>query len=121
MKLFTKQTVCDETKKQLSSHLSSLTEPQRQDFDSTITLEELTQALDGMDSGSPPGIDGLPAEFYVEFWGLLGPQLMHVLESSLLHGELPLSLRRAVMSLLPKAGDLRHMKNWRPASLLCND
>ena len=74
-------------------------------------LEELTQPLARMDSGSAPGIDGLPAEFYVEFWGLLGPELMHVLESSLLHGELPLSLRRAVMSLPPKAGDLRHMKN----------
>ena len=107
--------------KQLSSHLSSLTEPQRRDLDSPITLEELTQVLAGIDSGIAPGIDGLSAEFCVEFWGLLGPELIHVLESTLLDGELPRSLRRVVMSLLPKAGDLRHMKNWTPVSLLCTD
>ena len=74
-----------------------------------------------MDSGSAPGIEGLPAEFCVELWGLLGPELIHVLESTLLHGELPRSLRRAEMSLLPKAGDLRHMKYWTPVSFLCTD
>ena len=84
-------------------------------------LEELTQALAGMDTGSALGIDGLPAEFYVEFWDLLGPELMHVFKSSLLHGELLQSLRRVVMSLLPKAGDLQQMRNWRPVSLLCTD
>ena len=84
-------------------------------------MEELTQVFAGMNSGSAPGIDGLLAEFCVEFWGLFGPELVHVLESSLLHGELPRSLRRAVMSLLPNAGDLRHMKNWTPVSLLCTD
>ena len=84
-------------------------------------LEELTQAFAGMDSGSAPGIDGLPAEFYVEFWDLLGPELMHVFKSYLLPGELLQSLRRVVMSLLPKAGDLQQMRNWRPVSLLCTD
>ena len=103
--------------KQLSPHLSSRTEPQRRDLDSTIRLEELTQVLAGMDSGSALGIDGLPVQFYVEFWGLLGPELMHVLESSLLRGELPLSLRRAVMSILPKAGDMQHVKKNSPLSI----
>lgn len=107
--------------RQLTSRLPSITEPQCLELDAPITLEELTQALNEMDSGRAPGIDGLPAEFYVKFWDLLGPELMHVFKSSLLHGELLQSLRRAVMSLLPKASDLRQMKNWRPASLLCMD
>ena len=36
-------------------------------------------------------------------------------------GCLPLSCRRAVLTLLPKKGDLCEVKNWRPGSLLCTD
>ncbi len=32
-----------------------------------------------------------------------------------------MSCRRAVITLLPKKGDLRNIKNWRPVSLLCSD
>ena len=86
----------------LTSHFPSITEPQRLSLDSPITFPELTQALAGLNSGKAPGIDGLPAEFFLAFWDLLGPELLNVLESSLVNGELPLSFRRAVVSLLPK-------------------
>ena len=36
-----------------------------------------------------PGVDGLPAEFYVRFWNLLGPDLVQVYNSSFSHGMLP--------------------------------
>ncbi len=32
-----------------------------------------------------------------------------------------MSSRRAVITLLPKKGDLLEVKNWRPVSLLCSD
>ena len=35
--------------------------------------------------------------------------------------ELPLSCRRAVLTLVPKKGDLSDLKNWRPVALLCAD
>lgn len=34
---------------------------------------------------------------------------------------LPRSCRRAVITLLPKKGDLQKIKNWRPVALLCTD
>ena len=34
---------------------------------------------------------------------------------------LPQSCRRAVLTLLPKKGDLQEIKNWRPVSLVCVD
>ena len=71
-KLFTKRIVCDKMMRQLTSRLPSITEPQCLELGAPITLEELTQAQNEMDSGRAPGIDGLPAEFYVEFWDLLG-------------------------------------------------
>ena len=34
---------------------------------------------------------------------------------------MPLSWRRTVVVLLPKKGELRLLKNWRPVSLLCTE
>lgn len=44
-----------------------------------------------------------------------------MLNEGLAEGQLPLSCRRAVLTLLPKKGDLTDIKNWRPVSLLCSD
>lgn len=86
-----------------------------------ISLGELYKALHGMESGKAPGIDGLPIDFYKSFWGELGADLLQVLSDSLSKGMLPLSCRRAVITLIPKKGDLTDIKNWRPVSLLCCD
>lgn len=86
-----------------------------------LSLGELYEALNGMESGKAPGIDGLPVDFYKSFWTELGRDLLSVLNESLAEGLLPLSCRRAVLTLLPKKGDLTDIKNWRPVSLLCSD
>ncbi|KAK3570639.1 hypothetical protein QTP86_024538 [Hemibagrus guttatus] len=74
-----------------------------------------------MENGRASGIDGLPAEFYKAFWAVIGQDVLDVLQDSIQRGELPLSCRRAVLTLLPKKGDLTHLKNWHPVSLLCTD
>jgi len=63
----------------------------------------------------------LPVDFYKSFWSELGEDLLEVLNESLAEGQLPLSCRRAVLTLLPKKGDLADIKCWRPVSLLCSD
>jgi len=53
---------------------------------------------------------------------VIGKDLLLVLrDSSKNKGSLPLSCWRAVLTLLPKKGDLQEIKNWRPVSLLCTD
>ncbi|KAI4884328.1 hypothetical protein NFI96_003224 [Prochilodus magdalenae] len=84
-------------------------------------MQELQVALQSMANGKAPGIDGLPAEFYKAFWDVVGEDLLAMLNDSLVGGHLPLSCRRAVLTLLPKKGDLSEAKNWRPVSLLCAD
>ena len=37
-----------------------------------ITLEECTQALKSFKRNKSPGLDGLPYEFYIKFWDLIG-------------------------------------------------
>ncbi|CAM2109436.1 unnamed protein product [Caretta caretta] len=74
-----------------------------------------------MPTNKSPGMDGLTVEFYRAFWDILGPDLVTVWAESLQSGVLPLSCRRAVLALLPKKGDLRDLRNWRPVSLLSTD
>ncbi|KAI2646772.1 putative 149 kDa protein [Labeo rohita] len=84
-------------------------------------MDELYAALQSMQSKKAPGLDGLPVDFYTFFWSVIGEDLLSVLNNSLLNKRLPLSCRRAVLTLLPKKGDLQLIKNWRPVSLRCTD
>ncbi|KAK3541206.1 hypothetical protein QTP86_016202, partial [Hemibagrus guttatus] len=98
--------------------LPKLSEQAARELDRELTLAELHKALQGMENGRAPGIDGLPVEFYKAFWAVIGQDVLEVLKDSMNVGQLPLSCRRAVLTLLPKKGDLTHLKNWRPVSLL---
>ncbi|KAK3506003.1 hypothetical protein QTP70_003092 [Hemibagrus guttatus] len=101
--------------------LPKLSERAARELDRELSLEELHEALQRMENGRASGIDGLPAEFYKAFWAVIGQDVLDVLRDSIQRGELPLSCKRAVLTLLPKKGDLTHLKNWRPVSLLCTD
>lgn len=80
-----------------------------------LDLEELHVALMSLTNGKAPGIDGIPVDFYKTFWPVVGEDLLEVFNESLRTGLLPQSCRRAIITLLPKKGDLQDLKNWRPS------
>ncbi|KAK3541512.1 hypothetical protein QTP86_028172, partial [Hemibagrus guttatus] len=84
--------------------LPKLSERAARELDRELSLEELHEALQRMENVRASGQD-----------------VLDVLRDSIRRVELPLSCRRAVLTLLPKKGDLTHLKNWRPVSLLCTD
>jgi len=58
-----------------------------------------------LSSGRKPGSDGLPHEFFSQFWEVLGPELLAVLQEAFQaqHGlSLPASMTRGVITLLYK-------------------
>ncbi|KAJ4918326.1 hypothetical protein JOQ06_007900 [Pogonophryne albipinna] len=57
-----------------------------------LTVSELEGALNRMNKGKVPGIDGLPVELYAKFWSILGPVLLEVLTEVLQAGEMSGSL-----------------------------
>ena len=65
------------------------------------------------------GEDGFTAEFYIKFFDILGEDLVRSLNHAYEKGELSISQRRGVMTLLPKdESSLLDLKNWRPITLL---
>ena len=101
--------------------LPQVSEEENSQLAAGLTLGELTTAIGSLQGGRAPGLDGLPADFYKSFWSIIGEDLLEVVNESLREGRLPLSCRRAVITLLPKKGDLQELRNWRPVSLLCTD
>ena len=86
-----------------------------------VTENELKLALQTMENNKSPGLDGLSTNFYKHFWPILGHELVHIYNYAFDHGQLPLTQRRGVISLLFKKGDRSLLKNWRPITLLNTD
>lgn len=84
-----------------------------------FTEEELYEALQSMDNRRAPGIDGLTVGFYKAYWGIIGSDFLEVVCDSILKEKLPLSCRRAVLTLLPKKGDLKEIKIGDQISFMC--
>ncbi|KAJ3581518.1 hypothetical protein NHX12_016558 [Muraenolepis orangiensis] len=101
--------------------LPQVSEEANSQLEGPLTIQELQTALQGMQGQRAPGIDGLSVEFYKAYWDVLSHDLLDVFNESLASGSMPVSCRRAVITLLPKKGNLQDIKNWRPVSLLCVD
>ncbi|KAJ3609823.1 hypothetical protein NHX12_024333 [Muraenolepis orangiensis] len=101
--------------------LPQVSEEANSQLEGPLTIQELQTALQGMQGRRAPGIDGLSVEFYKAYWDVLSHDLLDVFNESLASGSMPVSCRRAVITLLPKKGNLQDIKNQRPVSLLCVD
>ena len=67
--------------RQLSPHQSSLCE-------GTMTIDEISFAVENMNTNKSPGPDGLTVEFYRKFWDILAPHLVLVFNSCFQAGEM---------------------------------
>ena len=84
-----------------------------------ITLEECKEVLKTFSNNKSPGNDGLTIEFYQTFWDDICKDFFNCIQYSYIHGEMSVSQRQAVITLLEKEGKDRNLlKNWRPISLL---
>ena len=107
--------------KTLFSNLPKLDSDESEQLDTTLTIEEVNTAVLQLGNNKSPGLDGLTSEFYRVFWPILKDDYLSVLNYAIHSGTLPHSFRRAVITLIPKKGDLADIANWRPVSLLNSD
>jgi len=90
----------------------------KEELSSPVTLEEVEGALKRMGKGKVPGVDGLPVEFYVKFFNVLGPYLVEVVREVLGNKNVKGSMTTGVMSLLYKKGERADISNYRPLTML---
>ena len=91
---------------------SSLSAGQAKACEGCLSQDECFTALQGMAHNNALGSDGLPMEFYVKFWNVLGADLLLTLNSSFSTSSLSLSQRRGLITLSFKKGDRLDPKNW---------
>ena len=89
--------------------------------DSDITLSEVENAIDGLNTRKSPGSDGLPSEFFVCFKEQLAPLLLDLYRQMQSTQSTPDSLTTGIITLIYKKGDKDQIRNYRPISLLNTD
>ena len=105
----------------LDSLTKTLSEPDSQSCEGDISAKELHKALFDMESNKSPGLDGLTVEFYKEFWDVLYDIFLRLTKEIYQSKAMCNSMKTGLITLIPKKGDLRKLKNWRPISLLNTD
>ena len=91
----------------------------RDKLEGPLTYEVCKEALSSFSKDKSPGEDGFTAKFYIKFFDILGEDLVKSLNHAYEKGELSISQRRGVITLLPKdESSLLDLKNWRPITLL---
>jgi hypothetical protein len=97
---------------------SKLTEGEKISLDQELTLGELDKSINEANMKSAPGPDGLTNPFIKHFWHLFRVPLLKYANLCFHNGNLSDSFRRACIRLIPKKGNTKLLKNWRPISLL---
>ena len=91
-------------------------------LEAPISEREIYQAVKELSSGKCPGEDGFSIEYYKCFQSELSPLLCKVYNNIVECEEMPISMRLATISVLPKPGkDPLEISSWRPISILNND
>ena len=80
-----------------------------------MTCEITKQELDSKMSGA----GGYPAEWYKTFREMLSPILLKCFNFTMKGGEIPISCRQAIISVIPKIGKAKSdCSSYRPISIL---
>jgi hypothetical protein len=95
-----------------------LTEREASNLDLDLTIGELDEAAGTGKIRSAPGIDGFNNFFIKKFWKHFRIPLHNYATTCFRKKTLTDSFRTATIKLIPKKGDCRQLKNWRPISLL---
>jgi hypothetical protein len=93
--------------------IPKITENEKENCDSIITIKEMGEALRGLQNGKSPGSDGFTADFYKFFWPTIQTAIFESLTYACNVGRLSIDQRRGIINLIPKKDkDPRTLKNW---------
>ena len=92
----------------INQQLPKLSSKQCNGIEGKLTLNECWEALKSMGIGRSPGEDGFTVEFYKCFFEIVGKDLLNSYNAAYENGEMSISQRRGIITLVPKENsDLR--------------
>jgi Reverse transcriptase (RNA-dependent DNA polymerase) len=97
---------------------SKLSDAEKEQFDRDISLNELDVAIQSLNENSAGGADGIGTKFLKKYWTFIRLPLHRYTLYAFENGRLTQSFNAALIKLIPKKGNLKNIKNWRPISLL---
>ena len=100
-----------------------LSAEEKEELGKPITLEEIRDTLfKSMNIGTSPGPDGISSSLLQTFWNKLEPYYYRNMTESMELGELPRSMKQAVIKLILKKDKVAtEIKSFRPISLMACD
>ena len=100
-------------------NVPTLTDEEAELLERDITIGEIAATLMHFSNNRSPGSDGFPYEFYKVFWGDLKWFVFKSLEYGLKRGELSITQREGIITLVPKPSKPKNfISSWRPITLL---
>ena len=88
-------------------------------FIDEVSIGEIEGALTTFKKDKTHGLNGCPMEFFLEFFDLMGGDLLNAVECSRLSGRVTPSLNSTFLALIPKKDKPVSFVYFRPISL-CN-
>lgn len=105
---------CQDTNKSNSSNDSACLDPLVKRFESA----EFKAVFDKLKRNKAPGLDGIPYEFYIQFWDLLDKHFIAMMKQVLNNGSVLPSQGTAAVRLVPKTESPQFLADYRPIALL---
>jgi hypothetical protein len=95
-----------------------LNDEEKLKLEEDLSISELDAAIEGSNKNSAAGLDGLSTKFIQRYWNYFRKPLHKYARTVFRKGTLTVSFRSSIIKLIPKKGDARDIKKWRPISLL---
>ena len=106
----------------LSNIQKKITETENIFLVKIITEKELFEIISKMSINKAPGIDGIPIEFYVEFWDIIKNEMCKIFNCIVSNLKLEGNQNLGIITLLSKhMEEDDKLNSWRPIPLLCVD
>ena len=104
---------------EMIGQVKKINEADKENLESTITMEDVSQTLKNTRNNVAPGVGGFTGAFYKVFLCLLKKVVLGAMHEIFKNKKLPLTVRLGIIALIPKGDkDLRYISKWRPLTLL---
>lgn len=102
----------------LYKDLPKISHEEREFCEEPITKEEILHSIQKAQLNRAPGFDGITIEFYKFFWKEIQDLIEMLFKNFQTTGQLSNSMKKVIITPVPKKGNRNKINNWRPIALL---